>query len=187
MKRLLLSFVALIILVPSARADIGLNIGMGVPFISQFGIDYTMGTHWTLSASQNSISLKSDEASVDLTMPQVLLNFHPFGGVFYIGVGAGKETLTAEATDSTTGYTAKAEISANTALARVGWMWGKMNSGFWFGMDVTYVSPSGGKVNIDANGVPTTSQEYKDVEKAGEDFGKTAYTSFTFARFGWLF
>lgn len=189
MKKLLFSFTTFLLLIcaPKAKADLGFHYGMGLPFIGQLGLDYTLGTHLTLTAGTNNINLSNGEAEVDLTMNHVMLNWHPFNGAFYIGVGAGQETLTVEATDAQLGASAKAEVSANVTLARVGWMWGKANSGFWFGMDITYVSPSGGEVTVESNVWNTSSQEYQDVVDAGEQFGETAYTNFTFARLGILF
>lgn len=187
MRKLIVSVFAVLVLMPSAKAEIGINAGIGVPFVSQYGVDLTMGPSWTISASYNILSLESDTASISLSMPQVLLNWHPFAGAFYIGVGVGKETLEVEATDELSGASARAEVNANTALARVGWMWGKANGSFWFGMDATYVSPSGGDVDVETVGFTATDEEYQDVLKAGEDFGNTAYLNITFARFGWLF
>lgn len=189
MKKLVLSLMAVILFLPpkTAKADLGFNLGMGIPFVSQFGVDLTMGDNFTLSVGHNNLNLSSDAAEVDLSMQNIILNWHPFGGVFYIGGGVGKETLTAKAEDKALNASAEAEVTANVALARVGWMWGKMNSGFWFGMDITYISPSGGDVKIKTTGFTATDQEYQDVKDAGEAFGETAYTNFTFARFGWLF
>lgn len=170
-----------------ARAEVGVHLGMGVPFLSQIGLDITLNPSWTVTIGNNNLSLSSGEASVDLSMPQVLVNWHPFAGSFYLGAGVGRETLTVEATDTLLNASAKAEVTANTALARLGWMWGKDNGGFWFGIDLTFVSPSGGEVDVETTGFTATDEEYQDVEEAGEQFGKTAYTNITFFRLGYLF
>lgn len=188
MKKLIILIVLVFGFVqPKAKADLGFHFGMGLPFISQYGLDYTLGKHLTLSVSQNSFAVTTGEASVELTMPQVLLHFHPFQGDFYIAAGIGKETLDVEARDATTNTFARASVDANTTLARVGWMWGKDNGGFWFGMDLTYIMPSGAEVTIETNGFNPGDDEYDDVKKAGEDFGEASYFNITFARFGWLF
>lgn len=189
MKKLLIFLVSFCLLLPlkSAQAEVGLHLGMGVPFISQFGLDLTMGPSWSLTVGNNNLSLESGEASLDLNMPSAIINWHPFAGAFYIGVGFGRETLTVEAKDELLNASAKAEVTANTTLARLGWMWGKGDGGFWFGMDLTFVSPSGGDVDVETVGFTATDEEYKDVEEAGEEFGKTAYTNITFARLGYLF
>ncbi len=187
MRKLLVSVFVVLMLMPSAKAKVGINAGIGLPFVSQYGVDLTMGPSWTISASYNLLDLESDTASISLSMPQILLNWHPFAGAFYIGAGVAKETLEVEAKDEQTGASARTEVNANTALARVGWMWGKANGSFWFGMDLTYVSPSGGEVDVETVGFTASDEEYQDVLQAGEDFGNTAYTCITFARLGWLF
>jgi hypothetical protein len=160
---------------------------MGLPFVSQYGLNYTMGKNWTLSAGYNSLDISSGEAGVALTVPEVVFQWHPFGGSFYLGFGVGQETLEASATDTATSLSISAEVTATVAIAKLGWMWGKDNGGFWFGMDVAMYSPSGGEVEVDAPGVALSSEEYQDVVDAGEQFGETAYMNITFARLGYLF
>lgn len=187
MKKFILLFVLIFGYSMQSKADLGFNFGMGLPYLGQYGLDYTLGKSFTLSASQNSVSVTTGEASVDLSMPQILLNWHPFQGAFYIAAGVGSQSLDVEAVEAQTGLFARASVNSNTNLARIGWMWGKDNSGFWFGMDLTYIMPSGASIEIESNGFSSTDEEYKDVETAAEDFGDTSYINITFARFGWLF
>jgi hypothetical protein len=56
-----------------------------------------------------------------------------------------------------------------------------------FTLTVAYIIPSGGDIDIEANGVSTSSQEYQDVQDAGETFVDTSYLNITFARLGYLF
>jgi hypothetical protein len=187
MKKLVFSFLIIILFTPNAKSEIGINFGLGLPFIKQYGVDLRIGDALTFNVGYNLLDVKNGNASVKLSMPQFLINWHPFSGSFYLGVGAGKETLEISATDESSGASASADVVANTSLARVGWMWGRADSGFWFGLDATYVSPSGGEVNVEADGLTAADKEYKDVVDAGKTFGETAYVNFTFARFGWLF
>jgi hypothetical protein len=176
MKKLLISIAVFILINPLAKAEIGLNAGLGLPFVSQYGVNLTMGSNLTFSATYNVIDISSDKASVKLSMPEATIMWHPFSGSFFIGAGVGQEKLEVAATE---------EIS-NT-IAKLGWMWGKGDGGLWFGMDLAYIIPSGGDVEINAAGLPTTSKEYKDVEDAANQFGETAYINITFARLGYLF
>jgi hypothetical protein len=78
-------------------------------------------------------------------------------------------------------------VDVTTTLAKLGWMWGASNGGFWFGIDYSLVMPSNPKTTITAPGVPVTEQSYIDAVKARDDFGSTSYGNITFARFGMLF
>ena len=170
----------------SGRGSFGINVGAGIPFLSQAGINYFFSDRFSLNLGYNNLSLTADTTSVSLTMPELLLNWHPFSGSFYLGVGAGQETLTAKGTDTTLGETAEIKIEAMTTLGRLGWMWGAGDGGFWFGIDMTMVSPSGAKTTITST-LPTTNQTYIDAVEQGDKFGSTSYTNLTFFRLGYLF
>ncbi len=166
---------------------IGLNVGVGLPFVSQAGVNFRLSNQIGFSLGYNLLSLTSGEASLKLSMPEALVYFHPFSGAFFLGGGVGKETLNAKATDSGTNNEVTIDVTANTMIGKLGWMWGAANGGFWFGIDFSYIKPSNGKTTIVAPGVPTTDQTYIDAVDAADKFGNTAYVNVTFARFGWLF
>lgn len=155
--------------------------------MNQAGLNFKLSDRFGLSAGYNSLNLDVGEASLDLTMQEVLLHFHPFTGSFFIAGGIGKESLDVTATTASTSTKVSIEAEASTTIIKLGWMWGSANGGFWFGMDVSSITPSNPKQTITAPGVSTTSDAYVDSQKAADDFGKTAYTNITFARFGWLF
>lgn len=166
----------------------GFNFGFGVPFLSQAGLSYHFNSKLGVSLGYGLLDLKVGDAKTKLSMPEVLLVCHPFAGSFFLAAGAGQETLEATATDSTGTHTAKGKVEAMTTVAKLGWMWGISNGGFWFGMDISHIMPSGAKTTVTAPpGMSTNDPAYKDVVEAGEKFGKTAYTNITFARFGWIF
>jgi hypothetical protein len=187
MKKLLISIAVFILITPLAKAEIGLNAGLGLPFVSQYGVNLTMGSNLTFSATYNVIDISSDDASVKLSMPEATIMWHPFSGSFFIGAGVGQEKLEVAATEEISNTTVSAKVTAMTTIAKLGWMWGKGDGGLWFGMDLAYIIPSGGDVEINAAGLPTTSKEYKDVEDAANQFGETAYINITFTRLGYLF
>jgi hypothetical protein len=170
----------------SARG-LGISGGAGLPFLSQFGLHYFFNNKFAVYAGYNNLSLSIDSAKTTLTMPELTLQYHPFDGAFFIGLGAGSETLKATATDSTTGLEAAIEVTATTGIGKLGWMWGAGDGGLWFGIDVAFISPSGAKETITAPGVSTTAQAYLDAQEAAKKFGSTAYTSLTFFRLGYLF
>lgn len=188
MKKIILTILTVVFITPFANAaEFGLSAGFGVPFVSQYAINATFGSSLSMSLGQNSLEVDVSSSKVSLTMPEVVFNWHPFAGSFYLGLGLGQETLEATATDETTGLSASAEVTASTLIARLGWMWGKGDGGLWFGMDLTYVSPSGADVIVDAGGLSSSDTAFQDVVDAGEQFGETAYTNITFARLGYLF
>jgi hypothetical protein len=173
--------------VSKANADIGLSAGLGVPYVSQFDVNATLGQNFSINLGHNALALSSGLAKLTLTMPELMFNWHPFAGSFFIGLGAGYQSLKASATDSSTNLTASAEVNSMTTIAQLGWMWGKADGGFWMGMDLAFISPASSEVKIVAPGLTANDKEYKDVEKAAKDFGELSYINFTFLRLGYLF
>lgn len=171
----------------SSGGGFGVYLGAGIPFLSQVGVTYQFSSHFGMSAGYNILDVEVDSASVKLTMPEILVTYHPFAGSFFLGAGIGKENLKVTATDSSSGNTASAEVDATTTILKTGWMWGAANGGFWFGIDYSYIMPSGAESTIDAGGAPTNSDAYQDAVDAAEQFGESKYGNITFARFGWIF
>jgi hypothetical protein len=171
----------------SGRQGFGLNVASGIPFLAQAGAHFYFSNNLSISGGYNLLDLKSGEAQVKLAMPEVMVNYHPFSGVFFVGAGLGKESLEISATESTSSNEIKLEVEANTTILKLGWMWGSNNGGFWYGLDLAYIIPSSPKTTITAPGVPTSDPNYQDAIEAGEKFADTSYINFTFARFGWLF
>lgn len=170
----------------SSGGGFGLNVGLGMPFLSQAGLNYQFSDRFGMSAGYNLFDVKVGTAGAKLSMPEILFNYHPFSGSFFVGVGAGQEKL--EVTSGNVGVDeVSIDVEAMTTILKTGWMWGASNGGFWFGMDVSYISPSGAKQTIKAPGVPVTDKSYTDAVDAADQFGKTSYMNITFARFGWLF
>lgn len=172
---------------PKAEAAIGLDVGIGVPFITQASLTYQINDNWSVVGAYGLLDLDVDTASVELSMPSVMVHYAPFAGAFYLGAGVGKESFEASAYDADTDNTATAELDATTTIAQLGWKWGKANGGFWFGMDLSYIMPSSPESSINAGGVPTSSEEYQDLQEALDDFGDTSYMNITFARIGYMF
>jgi hypothetical protein len=170
-----------------AKSGFGVNAGVGIPFLLQAGVNYRLNDTLGFSAAYNTLNLTVDSASVDLKMPEFLVHYHPFQGAFFIGAGIGQESLKVTATDTITSQQASAEVTAMTGIIKTGWMWGAVSGGLWFGVDISYISPFSPSTNINAPGVPTTSQEYQDVVDAANKFGETGYINITFARLGYIF
>ncbi|MAZ47445.1 MAG: hypothetical protein CME65_02715 [Halobacteriovoraceae bacterium] len=187
LKLLVLSLVLTLTSVQTSTAAVGISYGLGAPYVSQPGLDLTLSDSFSIVARANSFGIDLGEASVDLNMPEVSVLWHPFSGSFFLGLGVGSQTLDVSSTNAVSGLTASTEVTTTAMLAKLGWMWGKGNGGFWGGMDVTFVSPSSSDYEIEAPGLATTSEEYQDVEDAAEQFGETAYVNFTFLRLGYLF
>ena len=173
----------------SAHADsgFGFNLGIGLPYIGQGAIQYFFNDKFQVAVEYNNLDVDVDTAGVELTMPAIMAYYHPWGGSYFIGAGLGTQSLEATSTDLGSGNQVTTEVDSMSTIIKTGWMWGKANGGFWFGIDVSYIMPSGDDVTITAPGVPTNSQAYLDAVEAAEDFGDTAYTNITFARFGWMF
>ena len=171
----------------ASSGGLGLYLGSGVPFLSQVGLEFKFNEKFGVSAGFNQLSVEIGEASLDLSMPEVLIHYHPFSGSFYIAAGVGQESLEATAIETIGTDTIKIEVDAMTTIAKLGWKWGYQNGGFWFGIDYAYIMPSSPETTITAPDVLETDQSYLDAVEAAEDFGDTAYGNFTFARLGYLF
>ena len=179
--------IAMVFMGSAAHASVGVYVGAGVPFLGQAGLNYKMSDTFSFSAGYNMLDLSSGDASVVLSMPELMVNYHPFSGSFFLGAGVGQNNLEVSATELTTGYKAEAEVSSLATIVKAGWMWGIDDGGFWFGVDTAFISPSSSDITITAPNLAKTSQEYKDVEEAAEKYGETAFPNVTFARIGYLF
>lgn len=170
----------------SSRGMFGLNVGVGLPFLQQAGANFYFTDHFGLDLGYNKFNLTVDSASVDLTVPELVAKWHPFGGAFFIGGGVGQESFKAVGSDALTGQTAEISVKATTMIGKLGWMWGSNNGGFWYGMDFAFYSPSSPETTI-VSILPSTDPAYVDAQEQADKFGKTSFTNLTFARFGWLF
>jgi hypothetical protein len=171
----------------SSDSGFGVNVGIGVPYLGQAGVNYTFSDQFRISAVYNILDMSIDEAEAKLTMPEIFVTYHPFSGSFFLGAGVGSEKLEVTATDSLGLNQVRAEVTATTVIAKLGWMWGAADKGFWFGVDVAYINPMNAKNTLTAPGVPTTDPNYQDVVDAMDKFGETAYLNITFARLGYIF
>ena len=175
---------AFIINAQKAQAQYGANVGIGLPYATQLGVNYVLSDEWTFNANYNNLSMDIGDAGVDLTMPEFMANWHPFQGSFYLGLGLGLQSF--EASSSVNGISASANVDSTVAIAKLGWMWGISDGGFWGGMDVAYVNPLGSSVDIKGAGNPGDAS-YDDVEDAANTFAETAYLNITFLRLGYIF
>lgn len=165
----------------------GISAGIGFPFLAQVGGHYFLSEKFSFHLNYNLLDVSVGDAKAKLSMPEIGAYYHPMSGSFFVGLGIGRESLDVSATDETTSQEVKAEVDATTFIAKLGWMWGRANGGFWFGMDISYIKPLNSDVQITAPGVPVTDQDYLDVQDAAEKFGDTAFWNITFARFGYIF
>ena len=164
----------------------GGHFGMGLPFLSQYGLNYQFSDKFGISASQNVFSVEVDSVKVELSLPEIMFNYHPFGGAYFIGLGVGQQSF--EVSTGTTGVDRVAiEVEAMNTILKTGWMWGLADQGFWFGIDFAMMSPSNAESTITAPGVPTTDQAYIDAKEAADQYGESSYSNLTFARFGYIF
>lgn len=171
---------------PKAQAEFGLQLGFGLPFVSQYGLNYQVSKKLGFTAALNNLDVSIDTASVKLGLTEFTANYHPFEGSFFLGLGAGMQNFEASATDSLSLASAATTVDSTVVLAKLGWMWGVQNGGFWMGLDMTYVSPMASDISITGSAT-VGSQEYNDVLEAAQKFAETAYTNITFLRIGYLF
>lgn len=174
----------------------GFNFGFGVPFLSQAGLNFVSSSKmFSAEAGYGNFNITIGDVGVDLTKMELSLRYHPFAGSFYLGLGFGQESFTAKGmnTISSQSVTVQSKITATTMSPQLGWMWGMDDGGFWAGMDVQMLSPSGAKTDTTTNasaGIQSTAeyqQLIKDTNAEGDKFGSTSYSALTFLRIGYLF
>ena len=180
--------VAVICLTPSLWAgSFGLNVGLGAPYLTQFGVNYVSASNkYSADINYGTITLNSGLSKASLSKPEVNLKWHPFAGAFFLGLGIGQQTLSAEATDVVTGQTAKVEVTSIAVTPNLGFMWGLKNQGFFIGIDAGFQNPLSPSTTI-TSALPTTDPAYIDAETQAKDLGETAFPVFTFVRIGYLF
>lgn len=195
MKSIVVVLFALL-LSPLANASIGFNAGAGLPYLSQFGLNYVSASKmFSAEAGYGNFNISISDVGVDLTKMQLSLRYHPWMGSFYVGVGVGQETFTSKGSDTISGQTVNAEIkvTATTVAPQLGWMWGMADGGLWAGIDFEMVSPSGASstttTNADASVQATASyqQLINDTNDQAKKYGEASYTALTFLRVGYLF
>lgn len=192
MKRLLQSAALILVLGASAPAlakngGFGFHLGTGLPYLSQAGLVYMMsGSKFSAELNYNAFAIKAGLAEISLTKPELRLNWHPFAGSFFVGLGVGQQTLAITAAEPTTGETAKVSVAGTALTPTIGWMWGVANGGFFAGLDFGQQMPSGATVKVES-ALPETNQAYIDVKEQGQKFGETGFAVFTLLRLGYVF
>lgn len=189
LKSLFIAVFALAITTAStAKADIGLYYGLGVPYTKQYGITYSSSPKFSMDIGYNTLNLDFDTASVELTKPELNLKYHIWGGATYFGLGIGYVNLEASSTDSGTGQSVTATVKGAAFTPSIGWLWGRANGGLVFGIDIGYQVPMGAEADVDAGGaLGPGDPEYDDAQDAAEKFGESALPVITFAKIGYLF
>ncbi|MEZ4870698.1 MAG: hypothetical protein R2827_00340 [Bdellovibrionales bacterium] len=170
----------------SAFAGVGFNVGGGLPYTSQFGVNWFISDQFSAEVSFNQLSLSSGTASLSMTKPEIGIKWHMFKGSFFLGLALGQFTLESVGTDPVSSLEAKAEITATAMTVTMGWLWSISDGGFFWGLDFGYQSPSGVDTTITGPLSPGDTA-YDDAEELANDMGDTALPLFTFLRLGYMF
>lgn len=175
----------------------GLHAQAGLPHPVSFGLNYVHSSG-LVSAEFNmgSFNITSSGVKVGMSHLQLGVRWHPFMGSFFLGANFGQRTIMGESTETinTIPVTAKVEVKSNYLMPHLGWMWGVADGGFFLGMEIGYLSPSGVNTTLSTNvndPLVTGTQEYRDLEKdvkdAGDALGAIGLPTFTLLKLGWLF
>ena len=79
----MLVFVTLSFSAHYAKAGLGINLGIGLPFVQQYGLDYKMSDKFSAEVLVNGLDLSLGEAGVEMSKTEIGLKYHPFGGAFF--------------------------------------------------------------------------------------------------------
>lgn len=159
----------------------------GLPYASQLGVDFDFGDYFGIEISINSGTLLRTCADVAVTMREGLLIYRPFGGAFFVGAGAGAYRMTISNEYTVTKSIFTIDALGQMAMIKLGWIWGRSNGGFWYGVDFIRNFPLNSKSTIHADGVDSNSQDYKDSTNSLDQFTRGSWGNLTFFRLGWMF
>lgn len=174
----------------------GLNLGVGVPYLTQVGLNYLHSSNmFSVELGYSALNATLSDVTVGLNKTELSVRWHPFMGAFYLGVGFGQSTMSGKSKDTINGQSveAKVEIKSSTMTPQIGWMWGVADGGFFFGMDIGIQNPSGVKSTFTTNAdlAAQATADYKKLEEDTRDqadkLGETAIPLVTLLRFGYLF
>lgn len=175
-----------LISISSSYAQVGLNFGMGFPFLTQYGVDYQLNDRFSFEASNNKLGFDISDASLSMTRQELGVRWHIFQGSFFLGLAYGNMNFSATGTES--GQTVTFDVDAQTLTTRLGWMWGISDGGLYFGMDLGVQSPLSTSTSItNSSGVPTSNQAYQDAEEAADTIAKATLPVFSFFKIGYIF
>lgn len=165
----------------------GLNLGFGVPYFTQFGVNYVdLSKNLSAEVRLNFFTLSAGIASVRLTKPEINVKWHPFAGPFFLGLGLGHQIATATATAPSSGAGVKYSVSSSVATTTLGWLWGISDVGVFWGVDASYQNPYHVYTTIDSD-IPADESAYTDARDAGEKFGELGLPLITLIRVGYLY
>lgn len=166
----------------------GLYGGIGIPHQSQLGLTYDFSNAWMLELSYNHGNSITSCKKFDLKVIQFGLNAFPSAGNFFLGAGVTQSTMTAGETDSTSKLDFTMDGSATRVYAKLGWIWGRADRGFWYGIDLSAYQTLTYKKETDVPaGVDVNSREYLSVDDVVKVFIQTQSLNLTFFRLGWSF
>lgn len=170
-----------------SQAGVGIYAGIGVPHMHQVGLTYDFSQSVMLEGSYNRGTSLIECRNFDLRVVQVGLNIFPAEGAFFVGGGFDGTNLIAGHTDSTTQIEFNIKGEALRTYLKLGWIWGRSDEGFWFGIDLSGYKSLFFKKEINALGVDLQSREYRSVSGAVNVFIETNSLNITFARLGWSY
>lgn len=181
---------------PSAEAAFGFNAGFGLPYVSQFGLNYLHSSNrFSVDVNHGSFNLDVDIVALSLTKTELVVKWHPFAGSFYLGAGIGSQALSSKATQTvlTEEVEAEIKITSSTLTPVLGWMWGASNGGFFAGMEFGMQTHQSPKTTLTTNADASiqTNAEYMeleaDIREQGEKYGEASVTVMTLLKIGYLF
>lgn len=174
----------------------GAHVALGIPSPLSGGLNYVHSSQiFSVELNMGSYGMKASDVDVKMSNAEIGLRWHPFMGSFFVGSYIGNRALVIEKSDTIQGQSInlKAEVKSNYVAPHVGWMWGMSNGGYFGGMELGVLSPSGAKASFSSNAdaAVKTTKEYKDlndeVKDQGEKLGEITLPLWTMIKIGWLF
>lgn len=165
----------------------GVSAGLGVPFLTQLGASYINSSSlWSAELLYHSFSLTIASVTLKASKPEGIVRWHPFRGAFFLGLGLGQQTLSAEAFDLGASSNIKVSLTSFASTPYLGWMWGLANRGFYTCIEFGAQISSDSKTSITTS-LTSNNQTYIDTVEQSNKYGNLTLPVMTLLRIGYLF
>lgn len=180
---------------------IGPAVSFSIPHPINYGIEVGYKKHMSFGFQTGDFDLDVSNVKIGMSNWDLRARWHPFQGSFFAGLAYGNQTLSIESDQSIEASGAKykttmaLDVDTVYTTPHIGWI-DATESGFLYGFEIGFQLANSSKAKDlkvtteagapDVTGLDEYKKLKKDVEDAGETFGKKSLPHLGF-KFGWMF